>query len=53
MTNGEIEPSAAGPDPEDDEEQASIERRTEEDAQRYPGHENPEDAVENDSDEGS
>lgn len=41
----EIEPNAAGPDPEDVEEDASVERRNEEEAQRYPGHEDPERAA--------
>ena len=49
----EIEPNAAGPDPEEAEKDASVERRNEEEAQRYPGHENPEGAPEPDSDEGS
>jgi hypothetical protein len=40
----EIEPNAAGPDPEEGEREASPERRQEEEAQRGPGHENPEGA---------
>ena len=42
----EIEPNAAGPDPKEGEEQASTERRNEEEAQRGPGSENPEGAPE-------
>jgi len=41
----EIEPNAAGPDPEESEEEASLERRREEEAQRGPGHEDPKDAM--------
>jgi hypothetical protein len=46
----EIEPNAAGPEPEDEEKDASLKRREEEDAQRYPGHEDPEKATEPGSD---
>jgi hypothetical protein len=49
----EIEPNAAGPEPEDEEDDASLERRKEEDAQRYPGHENPKKATEPGSDQES
>jgi hypothetical protein len=38
----EIEPNAAGPEPEEDEEDMPPERRREEEAQRGPGSENPE-----------
>ncbi len=41
----EIEPNAAGPDPEEAEEAASPERRQEEEAQRGPGSENPDGAT--------
>jgi hypothetical protein len=37
----EIEPNAEGPDPSEEEEDSSLERRREEDAQRGPGHEDP------------
>jgi hypothetical protein len=47
----EIEPNAEGPEPKDAEEDASLARRQEEEAQRYPGHENPEDAGDSGSDE--
>jgi hypothetical protein len=36
------------PDPTPEEEDASLERREEEDSQRYPGHENPEETIEPD-----
>jgi hypothetical protein len=36
------------PDPTPEEEDASLERRVEEDAQRYPGHEDPEQTIEPD-----
>ncbi len=36
-------------EPTPEEEDASLDRREEEDAQRYPGHEDPEKAVEPDS----
>ncbi len=36
------------PEPTPEEEDASLERRQEEDAQRYPGHENPEETIEPD-----
>jgi hypothetical protein len=49
----EIEPNAAGPDPEEAEEEASVERRNEEEAQRYPGHEDPEGAPEPGNDQES
>jgi hypothetical protein len=49
----EVEPNAAGPEPEDAEEDASLERRKEEEAQRYPGHENPEEAPDSGSDDDS
>ena len=35
-------------EPTPQEEDASLERRQEEDAQRYPGHESPEEAIEPD-----
>ena len=38
------------PEPTPEEEDASLERRVEEDAQRYPGHEDPDEAIEPDSD---
>ena len=38
------------PDPTPEEEDAPLERRAEEDAQRYPGHENPEETIEPDPD---
>ena len=38
----EIEPNAAGPDPDEGEREASPERRQEEEAQRGPGYEDPE-----------
>jgi hypothetical protein len=41
-----MEPQA---EPTPEEEDASLERRKEEDAQRYPGHEDPEEATEPDS----
>jgi hypothetical protein len=41
----EIEPNTEGPDPSEQEEDASLERRREEDAQRGPGHEDPNDAA--------
>jgi hypothetical protein len=47
----EIEPNAEGPEPEDAEEDASLERRKQEDAQRYPGHENPDEATDSGSEE--
>jgi hypothetical protein len=37
----EIEPNAAGPEPKDDEKDASTVRRREEEAQRGPGSDNP------------
>jgi len=37
----EIEPNAEGPDPSEQEEESSLERRREGDAQRGPGHEDP------------
>lgn len=37
----EIEPNAAGPEPEDDEKDASTARRHEEEAQRGPASDNP------------
>lgn len=43
----EIEPNAAQPDPDAEEEDASLERRREEDAQRGPGHDNPDDPERN------
>jgi hypothetical protein len=46
----EMEPNAAGPEPEDSEKDASLERRQEEEAQRGPGHENPDDAADSGSD---
>ena len=46
----EIEPNAEGPDPSEQEEDASLERRREEDAQRGPGHEDPDGATSPDSD---
>lgn len=49
----EIEPNAAGPDPDDDEMDASLERRREEDAERGPGHEDPDRAKEQGSDSDS
>ncbi len=36
------------PDPTREEEDAPLERREEEEAQRYPGHENPEETIEPD-----
>ena len=36
------------PDPTPEEEDASLERREEEEATRYPGHENPEETIEPD-----
>jgi hypothetical protein len=45
----EIEPNAEGPDPSEQEEDSSLERRREEEAQRGPGHENPDDAASPDS----
>ena len=41
----EIEPNAEGPAPSEEEEGSSLERRREEEAQRGPGHEDPESAV--------
>jgi hypothetical protein len=46
----EIAPNAEGPDPSEQEEDASLERRREEDAQRGPGHEDPDGAASPDSD---
>jgi hypothetical protein len=42
---GEIESNAEGPDPSEEEEDSSLERRREEDAQRGPGHEDPDSAA--------
>ena len=42
---GEIEPNAEGPDPSEEEEDSSLERRREEDAQRGPGYEDPDSAA--------
>jgi hypothetical protein len=39
----EIEPNAAGPEPEEDDEDASLERRRAEEAQRGPGGADPDD----------
>ncbi len=36
------------PDPTPEEEDASLERREDEEAQRYPGHESPEETIEPD-----
>jgi hypothetical protein len=41
----EIEPNAEGPDPSEEEEDSSLERRRDEDAQRGPGHEDPDSAA--------
>jgi len=41
----EIETNAEGPDPSEEEEDSSLERRREEDAQRGPGHEDPDNAA--------
>ena len=41
----EIEPNAEGPAPSEEEEDSSLERRREEEAQRGPGHEDPEGAA--------
>jgi hypothetical protein len=41
----EIEPNAEGPDASEEEEDSSLERRREEDAQRGPGHEDPDGAA--------
>jgi hypothetical protein len=38
------------PEPTPEEQDAPLERREEEDAQRYPGHENPEETIEPDPD---
>ncbi|HEX2110763.1 MAG TPA: hypothetical protein VHF67_04370 [Gaiellaceae bacterium] len=38
------------PEPTPEEQDAPLERRKEEDAQRYPGHENPEETIEPDPD---
>jgi hypothetical protein len=45
----EIEPNAEGPDPSKQEEDSSLERRREEDAQRGPAHEDPKGAASPDS----
>jgi len=45
----EIEPNAEGPDPSEQEEDSSLERRREEEAQRGPGPENPDDTASPDS----
>jgi len=45
----EIKPNAEGPEPSEEEEDSSLERRQEEDAQRGPGHEDPEGAASPDS----
>jgi hypothetical protein len=41
----EIEPNAEGPDPSEEEEDSSLERHREEEAQRGPGHEDPDSAA--------
>jgi hypothetical protein len=38
------------PEPTPEEEDASLERRQEEDAQRYPGHDDPDEVIEPDPD---
>ena len=38
------------PEPTPEEEDASLERRVEEDVQRYPGHEDPDEVIEPDPD---
>lgn len=47
----EMETNAAGPEPTDEEQDVSLERLQEEEAERYPAHDDPQDRIDPDPDE--